>query len=277
MTAVGIYNAPLIKYIARKCAPRPMPGSDQLCRLAGSCPLHRYQSPDRGVVERSSSQCGCDDAGCHTVDRDAPPRDLDGQRLPRGVNRLGGRVVGLSAVACQRAHGCNVDNSSPASTDHRQQRLRDVEESVQHDVDDAVPLLLRHARQRCVGRRAGIVDEDWMVAARAALQRRAVAPHRRHRMHRLRRTAAVAIVAAICSACSRRRCACTITCRPASASSRQIAEPISPVPRSPAHASRRRSLVSNTVTRPSARRTSCAVTLNLYRRVHRCCPPARPR
>src|SRR5262249_17507296 len=68
---------------------------------------------------------------------------------------------GLATVAHDRGHGRHGDDASPAGAYHGQQeRLGDIEEAVERDIDDARPLRVPHPRHHGIVEYAGVVDEN---------------------------------------------------------------------------------------------------------------------
>ena len=112
--------------------------------------------------------------GSDGVHRDAAARDLQRQRPHRADETgLGRGIVGLAAIAHDRGDRRDGDDTPPARRHHRQQqRPRDGIEAVQRHIDDAAPLLFRHARQRRVVMDAGAVHQNLRNAIRQhAMQR----------------------------------------------------------------------------------------------------------
>src|SRR6185437_751618 len=131
-----------------------------LCGEPG--PIHGYQALDRLLIEQSLGHRRADDPRGYGVDGDPAAADLERERLGGGIDgALGGRVVDLAFVAEQSRDRRDVDDPSPAGADHRhQQRLRDIEESVDGDIDYPVPLFRTHPGQNGVVVDARVVHQD---------------------------------------------------------------------------------------------------------------------
>jgi hypothetical protein len=73
---------------------------------------------------------------------------------------LGGRVVGLAAIA-QRRHRRQVDDPPPIALDHLAlRRPRAQKGALQMHRDDRVPIVVGHLVDQIVAGDAGVVDED---------------------------------------------------------------------------------------------------------------------
>src|SRR5690606_37900972 len=103
-----------------------------------------------------------DEAGGHGVHRDAVANEFPGQRLGEADDgRFCRGVVGLAEVAGMAYDAGDVDDAAVAPLDHVvDERLGRVEDAVQVDVDDRVPLLQRHFGEEGVSGDARVVDED---------------------------------------------------------------------------------------------------------------------
>jgi hypothetical protein len=89
-------------------------------------------------------------------------RELERHRArEREHPRLPGVVVGVVVVAGERVRRAHVHDHPAAARDHRPRRaLRDVEDAVQDDVHDLLPLLDGDVEEVVADRDARVVDDD---------------------------------------------------------------------------------------------------------------------
>ena len=119
--------------------------------------LERHVHPLGGLL----GHLGGDKAWSHGVRGYAELAQLDCQGLGEALDAgLGGRVVGLTAVALG-GRGGQVDDPAMALGSHmRLGGFGHQERAAQVDVHDGVPVLDRHLEDQVVADDAGIVDQD---------------------------------------------------------------------------------------------------------------------
>ena len=126
-------------------------------------PTHRdlLEDPGANVVGHGRDHLRRDEAGRDRVDGHA----LAGVER-RGLGEaddpgLGRGVVRLTVVAVETDDEVDVDDPAVAGLDHvRQHPCGQMEDARQVRLDDGIPFVRRHLRQRAVAGDPGVVDED---------------------------------------------------------------------------------------------------------------------